>query len=113
MRPDDFDEWSIEDRLDHIVARLDRVSGIEAYKKMRARYATEEQYEREFGDKTGNERLMSELWFSAKEDYCKHKDEYDEYLSQNPQSKGYMNNIEAMRRVIDEEIEGYLLDEYK
>lgn len=109
-KPEDWDELSIKERLDHIYERLQFISTRDRYKDMRRRFASEQQYDEEFGPASGYEELISELWFSAKEDYARYKEQYDTYLELNPQSKGYMNNIEAMRKVIDEELDNILLD---
>lgn len=108
-RPEDWFDMSTKERLDHIVERLSFISQQQVYKDIRSRYASKEQNEEEFGPEY--EKLISDLWFSAKEDYSQNKYEYDGYIVNNPQSKGYMNNLEAMRKVIDEEIDNLLLDD--
>lgn len=109
-KADDFDEWSVEERLYDIVKRLQYISTRDMYRKMRLRYASEEQYNEEFGPNSGHEELLHKLWFSAKEDYCRHKDMYDTYLENNQVSENTDMNLQAMRKVIDEEIDNMLLD---
>lgn len=109
-KPEDFDEWPVKERLDHIVERLQYISTRDQYKRMCQRFASEQQYEEEFGENSGHEELLSSLWFSAKEDYYRHKDQYEAYLEENKVSETYSQNLEAMRKVIDDEIEQMLLD---
>lgn len=108
-RPEDWFDMSIKERLDHIVERLTFISQQQVYKDMRKRFASKQQFEEEFGP--NYEQLLHDLWFSAKEDYSANKYEYDGYIVNNPQSKGYMNNLEAMKNVIDDEIESLLLND--
>jgi len=109
-RDPEWDTFSIKEKLDDIVSRLMFVSNKEVYRELRSRYASEKALEEEFGPNSGFQKYLSELWFGAKEDYCRYKEHFDTYLELNPQGESYMININAMRKVIDEEIDAMLLE---
>lgn len=110
-RPENFNEWSIDERLDHIVERLDSISKQETYRDYRKRFASDEQYDEEYGPESGYEEHLKALWFSAKGDYYLQKDEYEAHLENNRKSDIHMLNIEAMRKVVNDEVEALLLND--
>lgn len=112
-RPEDFDEWPVNARLDDIVDRLQFITNQERYKFYRERFASDEQFQEQFGPESGHDKMLFVLWHSAKSDYSKNKEGYDTWLDNNKEnlSENYLTNIEAMRRVIDDEIDAMLLED--
>ena len=98
------------DKVKSIGDRLDWIRNRELYKDMRSRYSHGTQFEEEFKN---HEEDLKKLWFSAKKDYCTSKEEIDAYLLSGTGlfSPKYLEKFNAMKKVIEDEVDNILLDE--
>lgn len=103
-----FETLPHDKKLYHLITLMKRIEGVEAAKFWRERFATEEQFKREYPD--GYEKELAVAWILIKRAYLDNKVGIDDFANKNKENIKDINYLPILQKFADEDLDRILLE---